>query len=112
ASYLVASGRTTVAASYVDQWRSDAYSYRVATRLVEVCSVSEALGKMPNAAGLLGTAADCRRLPASIPVAILKSLVVDDITAGKLLSRLTKAVERRPGPGDDLPEYREVDSYN
>ena len=48
ASYLVASGRTTVAASYVDQWRSDVYSYRLATRLVEVCSVSQALGKMPN----------------------------------------------------------------
>ena len=112
ASYLVASGRTTVAASYVDQWRSDVYSYRLATRLVEVCRVSQALGKMPNAVGLLGTAADCRRLPASIPVAILKSLVVDDVTAEKLLSRLTKAVEKRPGTGDDLPEYREVDSYH
>ena len=112
ASYLVASGRTTVAASYIDQWRSDAYSYRLATRLVEVCSVSQALGKMPKAVGLLGTAADCRRLPASIPAAVLKSLVVDDIVAGKLLSRLTKAVAKRPGTGDDLPEYREVDSYH
>ena len=112
ASYLVASGRTTVAASYIDQWRSDAYSYRLATRLVEVCSVSQALGKMPKAVGLLGAAADCRRLPASIPAAVLKSLVVDDIVAGKLLSRLTKAVARRPGTGDDLPEYQEVDSYN
>lgn len=111
ASYLVASGRTTVAASYVDQWSSDAYSYRLATRLVEVCSVSQALGKMPNASGLLGIAADCRRLPASIPAAILKSLVVDESTAAKLLSRLMKAVETRPGPGDDVPEYREVDSY-
>jgi hypothetical protein len=112
ASYLVANGRETVAASYIDQWRSDAYSYRLATRLIEVCSVSHALGKMPNGAGLLSIAADCRRLPASIPTAILKSLVVDDITAAKLLQRLTKAVERRPGTGDDLPEYREVDSYH
>jgi hypothetical protein len=111
ASYLVASGRTTVAASYLNQWRSDVFAYRLANRLIEVCSVSQALGKMPNAAGLLCTAADCRRLPASIPVAILKSLVVDDITAAKLLSRLMKAVETRPGTSDDLPEYREADSY-
>lgn len=111
ASHLVASGRTTVAASYVDQWRSDAFSYRLATRLVEVCSVSQALGKMPNAEGLLSMAADCRRLPASIPAAILKLVVVDDITAAKLLSRLTKVIDKHPGTGDDLSEYREVDSY-
>jgi hypothetical protein len=111
ASYLVASGRTTVAASYINQWRSDGYSYRLATRLVEVCSVSQALGKRPNAAGLLGTAAVCRQLPASIPAAILKSLVVDDLTAAKLLSRLMKAVDKRPGTAADHPEYRELDSY-
>ena len=102
ASYLVASGRTTVAVSYVDQWRSDVYSYRLAARLVEVCSVSQGLGKMPNAGSLLGTAAHCRRLPASIPTAILKSLVVDDVTAAKLLSRLMKAVETRPGTGEPV----------
>lgn len=111
ASHLVASGRTTVAASYMGQWRSDAYSYRLATRLVEVCTVSHALGKMPNALGALGTAADCRRLPPSLVAAIFKSLVVDESTAAKLLSRLMKAVETRPDTGDELPEYREVDSY-
>jgi hypothetical protein len=50
-------------------------------------------------------------MPASIPVAILKSVVVDDITAAKLLSRLTKVIDKRPSTSDDLPEYREVDSY-
>ena len=59
AAYLAASGRKTAAALYLSCW-NDAYSYEVASRLFEICRVSQAFGKMPRLRDMLNVAVRCR----------------------------------------------------
>ncbi len=87
------------------QWRSDAYSYRVATRAADICAVSQALGAT-NGVGYLDKATRCRSLPVPIAAAILKSVTVDDATAAKLLSAVARAVTRTRRSGDGFRGVR------
>jgi hypothetical protein len=112
AAYLVASGRTTVAARYLSQW-SEAYSYEVASRLFEICKVSHALGKLPKLREVLTAAVRCRKLPPAIIVAMLTVFPGFDAAAGaRLLRRLAKALPDQPAVSEHFPEYGKTDSYS
>ena len=112
AAYLAASGRKTAAALYLSRW-NDAYSYEVASRLFEICRVSQAFGKMPRLRDMLNVAVRCRKLPPAISVAMLTVFPDFDATAAtRLLRRLAKALAQRPAVGDPFPEYGKSDSYS
>src|SRR5215472_8720603 len=59
--YLVARARATDAARYIDQW-NDAYGYRVASKVFELCKVSAALGKLPGLSALLANLPLCSKV--------------------------------------------------
>ena len=112
AAYLAASGRKTAAALYLSRW-NDAYSYEVASRLFEICRVSQAFGKMPRLRDMLNVAVRCRKLPPAISVAMLTVFPDFDATAAtRLLRRLAKALAQRPAVGDPFPEYGKSNSYS
>lgn len=112
AAYLVTSGRATRAAQYLDQW-SDDYSYEVARRLFEICKVSHALGKLPNLAQVLNSAARCSKLPPTVSAAMVTVFPDFDVAAStRLLHRLASDLPKRPAIRDHFPEYRNSDSYS
>ena len=112
ATYFVASGRTTAAARYLNQW-SDAYNFEVASRLFEICKVSHALGKLPKLSDVLTTALRCRKLPPAIIIAMLTVFPGFDAVAGlRLLRRLAKALPEQPAVSDHFPGYGKSDSYS
>ena len=111
AAYLVASGRTTTAAQYLDQW-SDSYAYEVALRLFEICKVSHALGKLPNLHQILKTAVRCGKLPPAVSVAMMTVFPEFEAAAGaRLMRRLARALPKQRAVSDHLPGSGKTDSY-
>ena len=112
AAYLVASGRTTTAAQYLDHW-SDAYSYEVTSRLLKICKVAHALGKLPKLGEMQTAAVRCRKLPPAIIVAMLTVFPGFDAGAGtRVLRRLAKALRDQPALTDHFPSYEKSDTYS
>jgi hypothetical protein len=111
AAHLVACGRTTVAARYLSLW-GDAYSYELASRLFEICKVSQALGKMPKLREALESAVRCYKLPPGIIVAMLTVFPgFDGPASARLLRRLANALPGRPTVSDPFPKYGRSDSH-
>jgi hypothetical protein len=109
--YLVARGRTTDAARYIDHW-NDLFAYQVASRLFELCNVASILGKFPQLASILGRLMRCRFVPPTLIVSALTIFPdVDSAASLRLLRRLSKSVASAGTLKDELPEYGKTDSY-
>lgn len=111
AAYLVAQNRLADVARYLDSW-TPTFGYKLASRLFEICKVSNAMGKLDALPGLLNRVAPCRRLPLAAAAALLRAYPeLDDSISKHILRRMAKALSKNAKPEKESFNYEQIGAY-